>query len=49
MRHIFKNYFLASMVALIFILMQTVILMLIFLDSTIIYFRYACLLLVSLF
>lgn len=49
MRHIFKNYFLASMVAYIFIGMQTIVLLMIFWDSTIIYFRYACLLLVCMF
>ena len=49
MRYEFKNYFLSSMVAYVFIFMQTLILLAIFWSQSIIYFRYACLLIVSLF
>lgn len=49
MRFEFKNYFLSSMVAYVFIFMQTLILLAIFWSQSIIYFRYACLLIVSLF
>lgn len=49
MRHIFKNYFLASVVAYIFIFLQTIILLMIFWDQTVIYFRYIILLIVCCF
>ena len=47
MRHLFKNYFLVSVVSYVFIFMQTIILLFVFWNYTMIYFRYACLLIVS--
>ena len=46
MRRHFKNYFLASMVAYIFIFMQTMILLMVFWNSTVVYIRYSILLIV---
>ena len=49
MRHLFKNYFLMSIVAYTFIFLQTIILCAVFWYNTEIYFRYVILIIVSIF